>query len=129
MSKITINSEDSVILVEVTEKGRRDAKALKMVLDTGATITTIPQEIAVATGCDPVKSKRRIEMITASGSEYVPIVKIPKIEFLGFSLRGVDAICHNLPPQSLASGLLGLNVLKNFDVLLKFRSKLLEIIK
>ncbi len=128
MSKIPLNLKDTVIFVDVTLQGRRATKAIKMILDTGATITTIPIESAIAIGCDPTKSKRRIEMITASGTEYAPIVTVPKIEFLGFALHNIDAICHNLPPQSPASGLLGLNVLKNFDIMLKFRSKILEII-
>ena len=129
MTKLPLNLENTVILIEVTLSGRRATKSLKMVLDTGATITTIPIERALAIGCDPTKSKRRIEMITASGTEYAPIVTVPKIELLGFTLHKVDVVCHNLPPQSVGSGLLGLNILKNFDVFLKFRSKLLEIAK
>lgn len=129
MPKISLDTEKSVILIEVLLAGKRGRKQIKMILDTGATITTIPVEIAIAIGCNPTKAKRRIEMITASGIEYAPIVNIPKMEFLGFSLYNVDAICHNLPPQSIGSGLLGLNVLKNFNVLLKFLSKTLEITK
>jgi clan AA aspartic protease (TIGR02281 family) len=98
-----------------------------MVLDTGASITTIPTEMALAIGCDPSRPVRRIEMITASGIEYVPVVKIPKIQLLGFEIKNVQAACLNLPPQSLVSGLLGLDVLTKFNVLLKFLKKYLEI--
>lgn len=129
MAKIPLNLEETVIFIEVIFTGSRATKALRMILDTGATITTIPIESAIAIGCDPAKSKRRIEMITASGTEYAPIITIPKIQFLGFTLRNLDAICHNLPPQSIGSGLLGLNVLRNFDILLKFHSKILEVVK
>jgi clan AA aspartic protease (TIGR02281 family) len=128
MAKIPLNLDETVILIEALFSGRRDAKPLKMILDTGATITTIPNEIAIAIGCDPAKSTRRIELITASGTEYAPVITVPKVEFLGITLHKVEAICHNLPPQSLGSGLLGLNILKNFDVLLKFRAKILEIL-
>ena len=100
-----------------------------MVLDTGATITTVPIEAAIAIGCDPTKSKKRIEMITASGTEYAPLVTIPEVRFLGFKLKDVEVICHNLPPQATVSGLLGLNILKRFDIFLKFHSKILEIEK
>lgn len=129
MAKIPLNLEGTVILVDVVLTGKRAIKSIKMIVDTGATITTIPIESAIAIGCDPTKPKRRIELITASGIEYAPMVTVPKIEFLGFTLRNTDVICHNLPPQSVGSGLLGLNILKNFDLLLKFRSKIMEIIK
>ena len=98
-----------------------------MVLDTGASITTIPTETALAIGCDPSKPKKRIEMITASGVEYVPVVVIPEIQFLGFKVKNIEASCLNLPTQSLVSGLLGLNVLAKFDLSLLFRQKRLEI--
>ena len=128
MVKLPLITESGVIvLTNVVFRGRRDAKILKMVLDTGASITTIPNEIALAIGCDPAKSKKRIEMITASGIEYVPIVVVPKIDLLGFRLKNTEVACLNLPPQSAVSGLLGLNILRNFDIALKFRQKLLEI--
>ncbi|MFH1777940.1 MAG: retropepsin-like aspartic protease [Candidatus Omnitrophota bacterium] len=129
MAKIPVNLKELVILVGVIFSGKRDAKALKMVFDPGVTITTISVEIAVAIGCDHNKSKRKIEMITVSGTEYISTVILPEIKFSGFTLRNIDAICHNLPPQSFAIGLVGINVLKNFDVFLKFRSNILEIVK
>ena len=130
MPKYPITSESGIIFIEVSLISKsRKIIPLKMVLDTGATITTVPIEVAIALGCDPAKSKKRIEMITASGTEYAPVVTIPEVRFLGFKLKDVEVICHNLPPQATVSGLLGLNVLKRFDIFLKFRSKILEIIK
>ena len=78
MSTIPLNIEKGIILLEVTLSGKKDFRTLKMILDTGATLTTIPSEIALTIGCDPTKSKRRIEMITASGIEYAPLIIIPK---------------------------------------------------
>ena len=98
-----------------------------MVVDTGASITSIPADIALSIGVDPSKPIKRIEIITASGTEYVPVVKIPCVQFLGFNLKNVEIACLNLPPQSTVSGLLGLNILKNFNLSLKFREGLLEI--
>lgn len=130
MPKYPLKPDSSVIIIEVSLIGRpQRIIPLKMVLDTGASITTIPMEAAIAIGCDPAKSKKRIEMITASGTEYAPVVVIPRLRFFSFELKDVEVICHNLPPQATVSGLLGLNVLKNFDIFLKFRSKILEITK
>lgn len=97
-----------------------------MALDTGATLTTLPAEVALAIGCDPAKPFKRIEMITASGTEFVPVIKIPKMKFLGFEFRNLEAAVLNLPPKSFVSGLLSLNLLREFDILLGFRSQSLE---
>lgn len=129
MARLPIDNNESVIVLHVLFEGERDKKMLKMVLDTGATLSTIPTEIALAVGCDPSKPVKRVEMITAGGVEYVPVVIVPKITFLGFKLKNVETACLNLPPQSAVSGLLGLNVLKNFDIFLKFSKNILEILK
>jgi clan AA aspartic protease (TIGR02281 family) len=120
---------EGVIILEVDLIGKSRVIPLKMVLDTGASMTTIPKEAAMAIGIDPTKSKRRIEMITASSTEYAPVVIIPKIKFLGLELKNIEAVCHNLPSQASISGLLGLNVLRNFNIWIKFLTRLLEITK
>ena len=129
MSKHPLKIDSGVIIVEVTLTGKLKTIPLKMVIDTGASITTIPKEAALAIGCDPMESKRSVEMITASGTEFAPVVTIPTLRFLNFELKNVEAICHTLPPQATVSGLLGLNVLRNFRNVLDFPAKFLEIIK
>ena len=98
-----------------------------MALDTGASLTTIPTEIALTIGCNPAKTRRRTEMVTASGMEYVPVVNIPRMTVLGCELRNIEAACLTLPPQSQVLGLLGLNVLSQFNVLLYFLRRYLEV--
>ena len=129
MPEYPLTFDTGVMVFEVTISGHSRQIPLKMVCDTGATMTTIPKEAAIAVGCDPIKSKRRIEMITASGTEYVPIVTIPKIKWLDFELEKVEAICHSLPPQTTISGLLGLNVLRGFNIGFNFPQNTLSIIK
>lgn len=126
----SIKPELNVIILDAILVGKAKLSVeLKMVFDTGASMTTIPIEAAIAIGCDPTKSKKRIEMITASGIEYAPLVTIPAIEFCGFKIKYVDVVCHNLPPNSSVAGLLGMNVLKNFNISLKFLDRIFEITK
>jgi len=95
MPKYPITSESGIIFIEVSLISKsRKIIPLKMVLDTGATITTVPIEAAIAIGCDPAKSKKRIKMITASGTEYAPVVTIPEVRFLGFKLKDVEVKYH-----------------------------------
>ena len=47
---------------------------LLMALDTGATYTMIPLEIVEALGFEPAMSKRKVDVITASGVEKAPLV-------------------------------------------------------
>ena len=127
MATIPFKISDPVIVVNVLVRGPKNGKLIKMVVDTGASITSIPSDIALAIGVDPSKSTKKIEIITASGTEYVPIIIVPSVQFLGFSLKNVEIACLNLPPQSTVSGLLGLNILKKFDLSFKFREGIIQI--
>ena len=127
MAIIPFKITDPVIVVNVLVRGSKNTKLIKMVVDTGASITSIPSDIALSIGIDPTNPIKRIEIITASGTEYVPIVMVPCVQFLGFSLKNVEIACLNLPPQSTVSGLLGLNILRKFNLSFKFRENLIEI--
>ena len=100
-----------------------------MILDTGASVTTISHKTALAVGCDPSKATRRTEIMTASSIELVPLVVIPRIQVMGQQVKNLEAICHDLPPISPVDGLLGLNFLKHFNLHLDFRSCRLELFR
>jgi len=117
MPEYPLKFDTGVMVFEVTIIGKARQVPLKMVFDTGATMTTIPKEAAIAIGCDPVKSNQRIEIITASGTEYVPVVTIPKIRWLDFELK------------TKISGLLGLNILRKFNIGLNFPNSTLGVNK
>jgi len=104
--------------------GPRDRKVVRLLVDTGATVTILPPQVALAIGCDPAKARRRIAIITASGLEYLPLVTVPRVEALGCSVRNLTVACHDLPPQSTVDGLLGLDFLSRVPAFRKFRAAL-----
>lgn len=101
-------------------KGPKDIKTLRMILDTGASYTMIPIRKAMDIGYDPAVSNRRIQIFTVSGIEYVPMVQVASFKCLGVEVKNLDVICHDLPPQSPADGLLGLNFLAYLPPFAKF---------
>src|SRR5438874_1960500 len=98
-----------------------------MVIDTGATTTIIPPQIALAIGCDPAKSKERVAIITASGLEYWPLVTIPEIVCLGHRAESLQVACHSLPAQSTVEGLLGLDFLSGVPAFQDFQKKIADL--
>lgn len=115
MHKAALHAHIPQPIVVFTLFRGKTPKLLKMVLDTGATYTVIPAKAAVAMGCDPARSRRRIQMVTASGVEYVPLVVVPKVHCLGVEVTKLEVVCHDLPPASTVEGLLGLNFLIHFE--------------
>lgn len=110
----------SNIIVPVTFCVGDNLKTLSMVLDTGATYTMFPFETARALGLDPSVPQRRIEIVTASTIEYRPTLVVPLVKAFGFEVRNLEVACHDLPPRAPCDGLLGLNFLRQFNILLYF---------
>src|SRR3990167_3047312 len=108
-------------------KGPKDTKIIRLVVDTGATTTIIPPQFALAIGCDPVRAKKHISIITASGVEYLPVMTIPVIECLGQCVKNLPVTCHTLPPQSTVDGLLGLDFLSHVPAFQRFHNEILSV--
>ncbi len=117
----------SLLSVRTWVAGARGDAWVPMILDTGATATIIPPQIAIGIGCDPSKSERRVPIITASGLEYLPVIVIPEIACLGKHLLNFEVVCHTLPPQSTMEGLLGLDFLIHLPAYQQFHAEILRL--
>jgi len=99
-----------------------------MALDTGATYTIAPWDIAAALGYEPERSKERVDMVTASGVERAPLITLESVSLGGEEIEKVQALVHDLPPRSYVDGLLGLSFLRNFRLSLDFERGILKLI-
>ena len=109
-----------VALERIGDQYRLEAKALNqkatMILDTGASTTAISSRLFARLG-----RMRNLTFIgnfnvrTASGTIEAPLVQIPRFYFAGYEFNDVSAIV--LPEDALpdADGLLGMNILGQFD--------------
>ena len=95
-------------------KGPKDSKMLSMIIDSGATTTIIPRELALAIGCNLEEVEEPALIITASGLEFFRLVRIPELICLGCVVRNFEAACHPLPSLLQAGGLLGMDFLRQF---------------
>ena len=94
-------------------------------LDTGASITMIPLEVAMDLGYD--LSSPNEQMITASGVVLIKRITVRKLTAIGETVENVDVVCHDLPEGSVIEGLLGLNFLRHFDVNISFSTGTIEL--
>ncbi len=129
MPRLALDPDARRILIRAKLIGPLGKRLIPMILDTGASITTISHEVALAIGCDPAKTNLRTEIMTASSVESVPLIVLPAIEVLGQRVERLEAVCHDLPAVSPVVGLLGLNFLRQFDLHVNFRPKTLELIR
>lgn len=128
MARINFEPNSPVIEVHITLYGKKGVKRrIKAALDTGATYTMIPWQIAEALGYEPAIAKEKITLITASGVETAPLIKIKEIRLLDKSVKNVPVVCHDLPPKSYVVGLLGLSFLRHFKIIIDYKKGILEL--
>ena len=94
-------------------------------LDTGASTTMIPTEVATDLGYD--LSNPNEQMMTASGIVLVKHITVCKLTAIGEMVENVDVVCHDLPEGSIIEGLLGLNFLRHFDLNISFSTGTIEL--
>jgi clan AA aspartic protease (TIGR02281 family) len=128
MSKTTFDPQSPIIELDIILYGEGGTKRrIKAALDTGATYTMIPWDIAEALGYKPEISKGKVTLITASGVETAPLVEIKKIKFVDENVDNVPVVCHDLPPKRYVVGLLGSSFLRHFKIIIDYRKGFLEI--
>lgn len=115
-----IDRTANLIILEVALQSHEIERRIPMALDTGASISTISTEVALALNCNLSNPKRRVEIITAASIQFAPTVLIPSVKFAGFEFKNIEMACHNLPLKSSVAGLLGIDVLRKVDILLSF---------
>ena len=96
--------------------------------DTGASVTTISKDILFDLGYDVISGKTH-KITTASSIEFVREVTIDRIRLGECELDGITVYAHTFPEESLTTGVIGLNVLTQFDINMLFSKKLIELIK
>ncbi len=105
--------------IKLWSKISKTFRSMLITFDTGASITTISKDILYQLGYEfTPKDKKRIT--TASGIEYVDSAVLEKIRMGNIELKNVEVYAHTFPQESFSTGVLGLNVLQNFDIQLLF---------
>ena len=129
MARISFDSTLPLIILPVTVSDiNADVfRDVVVALDTGATTTIIPTEIALALGYDLTNPKEQRELLTASGTVSTELITVRELTAIGETVENVDVLCHNLPGNSGIKGLLGLNFLEHFDVNISFSTGTIEI--
>lgn len=87
----------------------------RFIVDTGASVTTMPSATAEALGIRITPQTPRVRVRTAGGEVLAADVTLDSVTLHGWSIADVRVLVHDLP-GSEELGLLGINFLRNFSV-------------
>lgn len=130
MTSTVFDQSGNVILVDMeiaSPDNQSRTLLIPVALDTGATFTIVPWDVAVDLGYNPASSERKQRIFTGSGVEFCPVVTVRRITALGMPVENIDVLCHDLPEGSCVDGLLGLNFLRLFDFEVKYSNGVIRL--
>jgi len=117
----TFDRDGDLIVVDATLRGPRASAAVRLIVDTGAALTTLAPNVAAAIGCGASEAIRRSRVRTAIGTEYGYIARVAGLHVLGTDLRDVAVNVCDLGDD--LDGLLGMNVLGAFNLEIRPRER------
>lgn len=123
---ISYISELIMVNISIWNRNTCSYNSMLITVDTGASVTTISKDILHTLGYD-VSSGVDQRIITASNIEYVKAVCIDKVMVGNIEIENVVSYAHTFPESSFSLGVLGLNVLKMYDVLFCFSNNTIEL--
>ncbi len=106
------------ILVPVRMKHATEPQWPVMVLDTAARTTVIDPKMAAALGLEPEESGPTVNVVGATGATSAALLTVNSVSVLGLDVRDLDVICHQLPSSLGLHGVLGLNFLRHFKIVI-----------
>ena len=120
---VTAGSKDSIIPLErqngvwVAQVEFNDLHQAKLIIDTGATFTTISEDLAFDTGIQPDPRSPQINLYTAGGNVQAKMGIAPRIRVGHAGRDHVRVVIHTIPnlPEGI-DGLLGLSFFDRFMV-------------
>ena len=117
--KLTMYNDIPIVDVYLWSKKQNIYKNILAVIDTGASVTTLSKDILFMLGYD-VTNAVQSRIITASGIEYVSEVKLEKLQLGKIELFDIKVYAYTFPQETFSTGVIGMNILKDFDLYLLF---------
>jgi predicted aspartyl protease len=97
--------------------GLIEPSLVRLLVDTGSSYTVLPSRVLKAMGLDLAQSSR-VSIVAAGGVIQVPVVRIPWLSCLGQRVEDFPVVGLDLPRNAFTSGLLGMDFMKRFGVVI-----------
>lgn len=116
------NARAGLILIEAEIAGPTGKAGATLVLDTGATNTSLNGNLLRSVGYDPDAATEFVRMATGTAVVMAPRLMVNRLSALGRHAIGLRVLAHSLPAEVAVDGLLGLDFFRDLSLLIDFRA-------
>jgi len=127
VEQLKISRVSGLMFVDIEMWSIKEKKFRNMaiLLDTGASVTTISNFILDGLGC--VDTNQEIIVTTAGGAIKVCTKTIPRIKIGSLVLEDVEVYSHDFPDECFSDGVLGMNILDQFNFRVNHDKSIIEL--
>ena len=119
--------KQGLILVKAEVSGPTGKAVATLVLDTGATSTSLNASVLRSIGYDPAASIDFVPMVIGTTVERVPRLVLNRLSALGRHVLGPRVLAHDLPAEAVVDGLLGRDFFRGAKLTINFRGGVLDL--
>ncbi|MEW6095591.1 MAG: retropepsin-like aspartic protease [bacterium] len=117
----------NLLVCKAALMGNNGVRIAKYLIDTGSTYTIIPVEVLTSTGYELTTIKEHVRLITGSGYIIAPYLKVTGVQVLGNLLNDFKVVAHTLPPNRIARGVIGMDLLTRINGVIWTKKGLVEV--
>ncbi|HET6575002.1 MAG TPA: retropepsin-like aspartic protease [Fimbriiglobus sp.] len=101
-----------LVLLTAQLSGPTATATVTLAVDTGAARSVIRPSLLLSVGCDPSRSASHIRVVSATGTERAPVVRVDHLLCAGTQRGPLWVAAHDLPSRFDGDGLLGLDFIR-----------------
>lgn len=105
--RIAVGNQDGSSIVKV-----------RLLIDTGASFTTLPTRVLQLVGCELEQPLRTQNITVASGIISAPVVAVPWFNCLGQRIENFPVVAYTIPTNAFVDGLLGIDFLRRYRAII-----------
>ena len=122
MSLFSFNGSRGPIIVSASASGSEDSREFRLILDTGATTTTLEAKLLVYLGYDPDSSLETAQVVTTDSIVTRRVVRLNRLSALGRHRLGIPVVSQSFPEAAQIDGVLGLDFFRESLLSIDFRN-------
>ncbi len=119
--RFPFDSTSHLVIVTAQILGPAKEGEADLIVDTGAAWSVLSQRLLRELGYDPAAADERRVIITAKGSVSVPALRVQRFRALGKERLNFPVVGHDLPASLQVEGLLGLDFIRRYRLVVDFR--------
>ncbi len=115
-----------IVLLPGKIQGPTSTRNIRLVFDPGSFRTILSTELTDSIGYQTTGLSKIVTTSSVVGKEYGYTITVSLLKILGFEFHDIEVATFDLPPKYDIDGLVGLDLLERFEVILKHRERFIQ---